>query len=203
MPAPSFSHSKIEKMKKLASVLSKKISATVQSTSNKDKSTNNDISENKKDEQNNNSGHIETVVAENDVSENKTIFPNPIGTQDNLSICNEDSNTNLNTDVERNTKNNDMYKDVCEQDVASTNCSNVEEEDKSASGDNKTTSVRKRKKHKKDSNKNISAIFEGERVSCLIGRRLGRSNEEEESVSTADDDYVLRKLFSKSSKFST
>ncbi|XP_020290353.1 DNA excision repair protein ERCC-6-like isoform X2 [Pseudomyrmex gracilis] len=194
MPAPSFSHSKIEKMKKLASALSKKISATIQSTSNEDKSDNS--SGNKNNEQNNNSGHIETVVAENDVSENKTLSPNQIDTQNNLNKqCNEDSNTNL--DVERNTKTNDTSKDVCEQDVASTNRSNVEQEDKSASGDNKTTSVRKRKKHKKES-KNISAMFEGERVSCLIGRRLGRSNEEEESVSTADDDYVLRKLFLKS-----
>uniref|UniRef100_A0A0C9RXG4 DNA repair and recombination protein RAD54-like n=1 Tax=Fopius arisanus TaxID=64838 RepID=A0A0C9RXG4_9HYME len=42
----------------------------------------------------------------------------------------------------------------------------------------------------------VSAVFEGERVEYLVGRRLGRSGGDEEVVD--DDNYVLSKLFSKS-----
>lgn len=42
----------------------------------------------------------------------------------------------------------------------------------------------------------VSAIFEGERVEYLMGRRLAKSKDEGEVVD--DDDYVLNKLFSKS-----
>lgn len=45
-----------------------------------------------------------------------------------------------------------------------------------------------------------SAIFEGERISHLIGRRLGRS-EPEQITSTEDDQYVLEKLFAKASNY--
>ncbi|XP_051154646.1 DNA excision repair protein ERCC-6-like [Leptopilina boulardi] len=58
---------------------------------------------------------------------------------------------------------------------------------------------RKKKKNKKLNNrkKQVSAIFEGEQVPCLIGRRLGYSKEYQEPIATDDDDYVLYKLFSK------
>lgn len=49
--------------------------------------------------------------------------------------------------------------------------------------------VKSRKKHKKSRDEATSAIFEGERVSCLIGRRLGRSRTEQDSF--ADDHYVF------------
>ena len=62
-------------------------------------------------------------------------------------------------------------------------------------------SHKKHKKHKKKkSDDAVSAMFEGERVSCLIGRRLGKSKESD-PVATADDQYVLSKLFSKAGKY--
>lgn len=60
---------------------------------------------------------------------------------------------------------------------------------------------KKRHKKKKNDEAKISALFEGEEVPCLIGRRLGRSETNEEEISsTCDDQYVLRKLFSKTSE---
>lgn len=47
----------------------------------------------------------------------------------------------------------------------------------------------------------VSALFEGERVSHLIGRRLGRSLAEEPKP-IEDDQYVLEKLFAKASNYS-
>lgn len=55
---------------------------------------------------------------------------------------------------------------------------------------------RKRKKRRKSSREEVAGIFEGEKVPCLIGRRLGFSKEQD-SVSTEDDEYVLNKLFAK------
>ncbi|XP_076626769.1 uncharacterized protein LOC143344522 [Colletes latitarsis] len=62
---------------------------------------------------------------------------------------------------------------------------------------NKTHHKHKRKKKSSQSEKSaVSALFEGERVSHLIGRRLGRS-ERDQTTSTEDDQYVLEKLFAK------
>ncbi|XP_076160397.1 uncharacterized protein LOC143143236 isoform X3 [Ptiloglossa arizonensis] len=62
---------------------------------------------------------------------------------------------------------------------------------------NKTRHKRKRKKRSSQSEDSaVSAIFEGERVSHLIGRRLGLS-ETDQATSTEDDQYVLEKLFAK------
>jgi DNA excision repair protein ERCC-6 len=55
------------------------------------------------------------------------------------------------------------------------------------------------KKRIKSKSEGVSAIFEGERVSCLIGRRLGKSNEVNPTVIT-DDQFVLSKLFCKAGK---
>ncbi|XP_066588299.1 DNA excision repair protein ERCC-6-like isoform X3 [Prorops nasuta] len=63
----------------------------------------------------------------------------------------------------------------------------------------KTYRKHKHSKHRRKNldEKEISGIFEGERISFLIGRRLGNS-QERESTPTTDDQYVLSKLFSKS-----
>ncbi|XP_043272701.1 DNA excision repair protein ERCC-6-like [Venturia canescens] len=65
----------------------------------------------------------------------------------------------------------------------------------------KSAEKNRKKYHKEKKNRKakISAIFEGEEVPCLIGRKLERSetNEEEDISSTCDDQYVLKKLFSK------
>ncbi|XP_046744954.1 DNA excision repair protein ERCC-6-like [Diprion similis] len=57
-------------------------------------------------------------------------------------------------------------------------------------------SRRKKKRSQNRKNRRISSLFEGERVSCLIGRRFGHSKIEESTPS--DDNYVLQKLFAKS-----
>ncbi|XP_070159365.1 DNA excision repair protein ERCC-6 isoform X1 [Polyergus mexicanus] len=213
MPASiGFSLSKIEQMKRLASAISKKISANVRSTCDKNKNANNSICEGKQhDEQNNNSRHTEILATKNDT------FVDKISSCDLMSISksparyNEDSNTNSNADIERssNVENKNTFNENNQQTIItikSINDNTMEKKNKSVLNDDKITSynvssICKHKKHKKDSHsdkRNISAIFEGERVSCLIGRRLGHSNEKEESISTTDDDYVLRKLFTKS-----
>lgn len=208
-PASSgFSLSKIDEMRKLASTLSKKISATVKSTHDRSKSADNRTCESTHDEQNNNSKHVQVLVAKDDLSDEANLSCDQISTQDCPSECNEDSNMNSDTGVGKNNvtdQDNTSKRDDYEQDIVperSTNDNSVEQKSLSSISDKVVpSSVHKRKKHNKDSRsrrKNISAMFEGERVSCLIGRRLGHC-EREESVSTTDDDYVLRKLFAKSS----
>ncbi|XP_011157094.1 DNA excision repair protein ERCC-6 [Solenopsis invicta] len=203
-----FSLSKIEQMKKLASVLSKKISANVKLTSDKSENVENSTCEEKRDEQNDNSGCVETFNTENNLSVDQNLPSDQNNTQESSSKCNKDFNTNSDADIEKNSnvENENTFKNNCKQDVIpvrALNNNSVEKESKEfvLNNDNVTiSSTKKRKKHKKDSHsdRNVSAMFEGERVSCLIGRRLGRSNEREESISTMDDDYVLRKLFAKS-----
>lgn len=202
-----FSLSKIEQMKKLASILSKKISANVKSM--RDKNENAGNSEEKPDEQNDDLRCIKAPATENDLLVDQSLSSGQNNTQKSPKYNN--FNTNSDADIERNSnvENENTFKNNCEQDiipVRSLNNNSVEKESKKfVLNDDKITlsSARKRKKHKKNSHsskRNVSAIFEGERVSCLIGRRLGCSDEREESVSTTDDDYVLKKLFAKSSK---
>ncbi|XP_078044731.1 DNA excision repair protein ERCC-6 [Augochlora pura] len=62
--------------------------------------------------------------------------------------------------------------------------------------------MRLRKRNRKNKsfpteNGEVSAMFEGERISHLIGRRLGRSDDNK-IISSQDDQYVLEKLFAKS-----
>lgn len=198
-----FSHSKIEEMRKLASRLSKKISATAaaaKSTRDEDKSANDGTHERKNDKQNNNLRCNEVAaVAEDGSSENQTLLPQQTTAQESSHERNEDnSNSDAVIRKDSNVENNDTSKNNFEQNTTpmkSANDNFVEKEGKIVSSDDKVKSRR----HKKSKKRNISAMFEGERVSCLIGRRLGRPEEKEDSVSTADDDYVLRKLFAKSS----
>lgn len=208
-PVPgSFSLSKIEEMKKLASILSKKISASVKSKCDENENANDNACEEKRKEQNDSSrGSSEAFAMKNDLLVNQSLSSGQNSTQKSPSKCNEDFNISSNASIERNSniENENTFKeDNNEQDVIpSLNNNSVEQEAKFNLNDNKIklSSTHKQKKHKKDSHsskKNVSAMFEGERISCLIGRRLGRSDEKEESISTADDDYVLRKLFAKS-----
>ncbi|XP_072745753.1 DNA excision repair protein ERCC-6 [Anoplolepis gracilipes] len=213
MPASSgFSLSKIEEMKKLASAISKKISANVKSMCDENKSASKNTCEEKQHEQNNNSRSAEALVTENDTSVDQTSSCDPVNILKSPARYNEDSNMNLNTDIEKNSnvENKNKFNENNQQTIVaikSINDDSMEKKNKSVLNDDKITShnissVCKRKKHRRDSHsgkKNVSAMFEGERVSCLIGRRLSHSNEKEESISTTDDDYVLRKLFTKSS----
>ncbi|XP_011053951.1 PREDICTED: DNA excision repair protein ERCC-6-like [Acromyrmex echinatior] len=200
-----FSLSKIEQMKKLASILSKKISASVKSMRDGNEDANNSTYK-EKCEQNDNSRCIDALAIKNDALMDQNLSSDQNNTQKSPSKCNEDFDMNSDANIERNSniENENTFKDNCEQNVISVSSldnNSVKKKNKIVLSDDKFTSssTRKRKKHKKKSdNTNVSAMFEGERVSCLIGRRLGRSIEREELVSTADDDYVLRKLFAKS-----
>lgn len=202
-----FSLSKIEKMRKLASALSKKISAAniVKSTCNEDKETSDH--EHKHNGENNNLKCNEAHVVENYPPENQTLRSQPISAQKSPS---KDENLIVVSDVRRsgNAKDNDTSKDDSELDVVPMNTAKeslVEKEKTGSVLSNDKVELphaRKRKKSKKKERENqISALFEGERVSCLIGRRLGHSDQREQSVLTTDDDYVLRKLFAKSSNY--
>lgn len=201
-----FSLSKIEQMKKLASILSKKISANVKSKRGENENNDNTCEE-KHNEQNGNSRYIEDHAVENNFLVDQNLPFDQNNTQKSSSEHNE--NFNSDTSIERNSniENENVFKkDNCEQDVIPVRSQNNSSEKESKLNLNdkvKLSSTRKHKKHKKDSHlgkTNVSAMFEGERVSCLIGRRLGYSDKKEESISTADDDYVLRKLFARSSK---
>lgn len=212
-PATSgFSLSKIQEMRKLASALSKKISATNiinKSARDESKETSDGAREDKHDEQNNNLKCNETSAMENDSSENQTSCSQQVSTQESPS---EDVSSieNVNPDLRKrsdNIEDNNASKDNSKVDVTPTNITNDDpvekEKSKSVSSDDKVVELPHTRKHKKSRRKErgkVSAMFEGERVSCLIGRRLARSNEKEQPLMTTDDDYVLRKLFAKSSK---
>ena len=81
----------------------------------------------------------------------------------------------------------------------------------SVSGSDGQSEKRRRKKRKHRSNKRTDhetetdencATFEGEKVPGLVGRRLERpTSSDQDDSSTCDDQYVLTKLFAKTSKF--
>ncbi|RLU26824.1 hypothetical protein DMN91_000621 [Ooceraea biroi] len=199
----NFSLSKIEKMRRLASTISKKISATARSTVNEDRNLDDGSCGGKHDEQNNNSRCAETPAANNDITEDRASPFEQINTQKSLPACIDDLNANSDDDI--NKQNGAKSKtDESEQNVAPTRSetsSFLEKESESVLSNDKTksSSDHRRKRHKKGrKKKSVSAIFEGERVSCLLGRRLGRSDGNGQLISTTDDDYVLKKLFAKS-----
>lgn len=212
-----FSPNKIKEMRRLAVVLSKNISAaniTAKLKQDEDKNeeaqndNRSDIEEQKPVVQDN-SKCFEIPVMENDSSMKQILFSEQNITQDSLKECNKKLDTTLKVDITTNsyTRNNDISKDSFEQDLIrtkSTNNNYVEKETKAISGDDtiQSGSVSKSSKRKKQTTRkikeNASAMFEGTRVPCLIGRRLGKSTEKEGLLATTDDDYVLRKLFAKS-----
>ncbi|XP_008208058.1 DNA excision repair protein ERCC-6 [Nasonia vitripennis] len=103
-------------------------------------------------------------------------------------------------------KMNSTEEDVEEGEIVEASGKSTSKLNKKSSGNAKKVKAskhqkahRKHKKHRKNKEKvedSVSAMFEGERVSCLIGRRLGKSKEPD-PIATADDQYVLSKLFSK------
>ncbi|XP_011506045.1 PREDICTED: DNA excision repair protein ERCC-6-like [Ceratosolen solmsi marchali] len=79
-----------------------------------------------------------------------------------------------------------------------TNIKNVSKNPRKISRHDKDhKSISKHKKHTKGKHEGVSAIFEGERVSCLIGRRFSKLNEVN-ATDITDDQFVLSKLFCKS-----
>ncbi|XP_058796920.1 DNA excision repair protein ERCC-6-like [Phymastichus coffea] len=209
----NFTVSKIEAMKKLASELSKKIGEKVA----KNKSVEKEISQ----ENSNKADISKDMVEVNDqimksadkitnlpesnidvqdqsyLHENKIIIKTE---KDEISEKKSDRDGNAESiNQEQDTEVNQME---IEEGEIFDDSSNYANDAAKISGknfkDNKTyKSHHKHKKHKKSKpDDNISALFDGERVSCLIGRRLGKSKEPD-PVTNSDDQYVLSKLFSK------
>ncbi|XP_015435912.1 PREDICTED: DNA excision repair protein ERCC-6-like [Dufourea novaeangliae] len=134
--------------------------------------------------------------------------------KDNMSVVNNASYSNNNVEnkticTQTDTKTEGMQ---CESNLQSssfnrsktTEASDIRNETISSNSNenmkgksNKTHHKHKRKKKSSVTKKDeVSAVFEGERVSYLIGRRLGRS-EKDQVTSSEDDQYVLEKLFAK------
>lgn len=77
--------------------------------------------------------------------------------------------------------------------------SNAATTSKQQSTSKKKKRGRKKSKNEKQEN-TVSALFEGEKISYLVGQRLPNSNNTED-VPIDDDQYVLSKLFSKAGEY--
>lgn len=211
-----FSSSKIEKMRKLAATLSKSISKNVSSTVSCSTATEEvspaDIATNVVESLNKNDDVI------SDVQSKSVIESKSEETEEKSKITLHNSNnTNEMTSLEtsgaigtepeinpsENTSEENMLLEALNKvESIEKNSEEVtikQQQSKEAVNDNdKVDHKHKRsKKSSRSERKMVSAIFEGERISCLIGRRLG-SSQTEESMPTEDDQYVLKKLFAKS-----
>ncbi|XP_076654691.1 DNA excision repair protein ERCC-6 isoform X2 [Halictus rubicundus] len=225
-----FSTNKIEKMRKLAVTLSKRVtekainSATACESSyvqnshdNNDNTIHQTRSESHEQKEHTPAGKVRPVEVgtESSAAKNSTISE---GTgRDNASPTTDTTRGIVEEENQRNCRNSDVRTDEmeCETTVpssSSTDSKVTELSEKSnernetipsnASEDITLKSTKSYRKHKrkrkscsiKDSE--VSAMFEGERVSHLIGRRLGRS-EDDQIKSSEDDQYVLEKLFAK------
>ncbi|KAK2588871.1 hypothetical protein KPH14_001736 [Odynerus spinipes] len=249
-----FSTNKIEKMKKLASTLSKSIGERV-STNDITKKV--DVKNNSLANQENSEKITDVIIKTPNLhdGENNTIVSENIYSTDTNSVVintlSDNSNNNNNGNSDNNTLNNESFKTqfdnvrTKEDDViiktsfnvysiSNENDSHVESinkeqtsidtsvhdiEDHSTSKiiqlpsnattelcindtneiklHNRTNHKKKHKKKKSRTEKDVSALFEGEPVSCLIGRRLIKSHVQE-SAQDSDDNYVLKKLFANS-----
>lgn len=207
--ASTFSLSKIEKMRRLASTLSKEIGATAESAGKKDRNVSESPCEDKRNRPNDNA---EIHAAKGDAFEEQTRSSSLLDEEINIQECPRIRDDDFNVDESDPIK-QDNAKSSCDTPTTEKCVQNAmsatartssfpEKGSEPSPSDDKimeSSSGRKSKRHKrKSSRENVSAIFEGERVSCLIGRRLGYSDESERFISTTDDDYVLKKLFAKS-----
>ncbi|XP_076303879.1 DNA excision repair protein ERCC-6 isoform X2 [Lasioglossum baleicum] len=236
--AAKFSTNKIEKMRKLAATLSKRIAQKVVNSTSTTQIT---VASESNCVQND---HGSQECQDHDDLKHDNQLPNYSMIQNGDTLAGEvklvqegtESSTEKNSTVSEGTgkdnvpPTNDTTRGIVEEE-SRTNCRNsdirtdeMEYETtvpSSSSTDNKVTEVseksneqnsedmvlkstkshRKHKRKKKGcsmENSEVSAIFEGERVSHLIGRRLGRS-EDDQIKSSEDDQYVLEKLFAKMS----
>lgn len=169
---PNFTPDRIEAMKQLASALSKKIGETAA----QEKANQNETDKTDKT-------LINKAVLENDekcFTKRSTEADFPIVTDDK---SNEKEKTNVTEENKMDKVNEDLEEGeiACKDDF--NNGTEIAPKDK-------------KKKKKKKTEKQVSALFDGEKVSCLIGRRLG-DTQQDVPLQTADDQYVLSKLFSK------
>ncbi|XP_033218058.1 DNA excision repair protein ERCC-6-like [Belonocnema kinseyi] len=215
----NFSSRKIEEMRKLASALSKKVVQKVESAKSKIES------ENKLKKEYHDKKSIETqnqisTNPDKNINFNENPAINLISGQDNgsdflnsdlenlikKSTNNSESEFSIKIDEEEKSGEKMIFsRSSGEEGEIRESDSNPENREKSSKKLNLESQKRsenegrkrKRKKRRKNSREEIAAIFEGEKVPCLIGRRLGFSKEQY-SVSAEDDEYVLNKLFAKS-----
>ena len=222
-PEGNFSFSKIEKMRKLASALSKKVVQKVENNKarSKIKSQKEPQENNKKENGKKNSTEIQDQISTDrnsiSIQENVSNFSNPDYENPAVSLINESTNNSeslnqpeysLSEDkIEKSVSKSEISRSSEEEGEIRESDSNLEkspkkskQESKMQNEDKEERRKRKRKKKKRSSRDEVSAIFEGEKVPCLIGRRLGFSKEQE-SGSTEDDEYVLNKLFAKAGEY--
>ncbi|XP_054007934.1 DNA excision repair protein ERCC-6-like isoform X1 [Hylaeus anthracinus] len=178
-----FSSTKIEKMRKLAATLSKNISRNVLNSTPTMPSTT--VLENTSVLSLNNNGNTENNLKYNNqvsvdkLTEEKTEIESHLR---NKSKDTGEGNTEENKSSEKIQNNLPNIHDIVDN-------NNVIE------NENLTRKHKRKKKHSRSKESAVSAMFEGERVSHLIGRRLGGSTNR--TTSTKDDQYVLEKLFAK------
>lgn len=224
-----FSSNKIKRMKRLASTLSKNISKQVitkdlekkiddDDHSRVDPEDNNKIVDERKTNnlRNNNENNLTTYEevhpininsnVTNDVSSNDNNNYNNNMTQlDDTNIEIDDHKTDRSSNANRASADNTKDHGISEVDRSKSDVTNELPTDNTNETKllhekpNNKNQRRKKKKSPKEKKHNISALFEGEHVSYLIGRRLIKSHAEE-PTHVSDDEYVLKKLFANSSK---
>lgn len=219
-----FSSNKIEKMQKMAAKLSKNISQNVskyipaiQITAISDNNCssscyNNNIDQDIKICKNNLTKQIikneNILFSENQKNDNNKIMENKIVENieyntDNMIDKLENENYVLTNKSNSNIKKNEI---IIQNDSNITKVSNKNNQMILCENENKDACLKLNKTHHKKKNKKssisenhiTSALFEGERISHLIGRRL-KCSLTKESKSIEDDQYVLEKLFAKAS----
>lgn len=212
-PSVKFSTNKIEKMRKLAATLSKNISQNSSNSTSIVQRVNSSESDCLSNCHNNNID--QAILKDNNQIYTDSVINKNIKNDSNFYKRNEDTlpskskdhiltNTlNSNTKIDE-TSNEDIIHlpsdpNISEALSKSNETVSYNTNEDTSSKINKTH-CRKRKKKSSRSEEHItSAIFEGQRVSHLIGRRLERSSTEPELVE--DDQYVLEKLFAKASNY--
>lgn len=119
---------------------------------------------------------------------------------DNITV-DEDPVTKTSCDVHSNSKEHEETNVYVSHNIAEDHSEIAKQKINNTIGIKLHDGTNHKKKHKKKKSRvkkdNVSALFEGEHVSCLIGRRYIKSRVEE-SVQDSDDNYVLKKLFTNS-----
>ncbi|KAK1133785.1 hypothetical protein K0M31_011575 [Melipona bicolor] len=208
-PPVKFSTNKIEKMRKLAATLSKNISQNTSNSTPIVQIVNASESYCLSNCHNNNID--QDVLKDNNQIYTDNITKQNVKNDGNFHKRNEDTPFSESKDIlinklRSNTKTDETSNETIIQHLPSD--PNISEafsksnetvsyntNEGTSSKINKTHSKKRKKKSSRSEEHITSAIFEGERVSHLIGRRLERSSTEPELIE--DDQYVLEKLFAK------
>lgn len=142
------------------------------------------------------SKNISKCVTINDITKDGNVKDNlHINQKDNIKVSNEIKPTTLRNYKSDKTKEQmsveESLYDVENNDTIDVRMNNINEIKLQEKECHRKKHKKKKLRIRKD---NVSALFEGEQVSCLIGRRLVKSRIEK-SAQDSDDNYVLKKLF--------